>query len=113
MSNITELAARQLSAYNAADLDGFCACYHPDIAVYDGETESLRGITAFRERYVDTFTRWSFGASVDARVSVGTSCVDHERYWRVEPATGERTEGEVLVRYTERDGQIGLVQFLR
>ena len=44
---------------------------------------------------------------------MGPHCVDYERWWRVDPDTGERSEGEGLVRYQERDGQIALVQFLR
>ena len=42
MSTIAELAQRQLAAYNTADLDGFCACYHPQVAVWDDTSETLR-----------------------------------------------------------------------
>ncbi len=113
MSVITDLAMRQLDAYNAADLDGFCACYHPDVVVFDGGDESLRGVDAFRERYRGMFETWTFGASVDERLSCGPHAVDDEAWWRVDPETGERSEGQVLVRYTEREGLIGTVQFLR
>jgi len=34
-------------------------------------------------------------------------------WWRVDPNTGERSGGTVLVRYEERAGLIGIVQFLR
>jgi hypothetical protein len=113
MSVIVELATRQLAAYNAADLDGFCGCYHSDVVVFDGSRETLRGLDAFRERYRGMFEAWTFGASVEERLSVGPHAVDDETWWRVDPETGERSEGEVLVRYTERDGLIGTVQFLR
>ena len=113
MSVITDLAARQLEAYNAADLEAFCACYHEDVVVFDGGQESLRGLTAFRERYRGMFEAWTFGASVDQRLSCGPHAVDQETWWRIDPESGERSEGEVLVRYTERDGRIGTVQFLR
>lgn len=110
---VVRLAIRQLAAYNAADLDAFCACYHPDVVVLDAEgQQTLRGQQAFRERYRAMFERGNFGGTVDQRVCVGTHAVDQERYWRV-GADGERTEGEVLVRYTERDGTIWVVQFLR
>jgi len=107
-SAITKLAIKQLEAYNRADLDGFCACYHPDVRVFSGETEKPPGIDAFRERYVKMFAKGGFGASVPTRVSHGDHCVDLEHWWRDEGKTGE-----VLVRYTEKDGLIGVVQFLR
>ncbi|QEG24096.1 nuclear transport factor 2 family protein [Mariniblastus fucicola] len=107
-SVITTLAIKQLDAYNRADLDGFCACYHADVRVFDGEEEKPPGIEAFRARYAKMFSKGGFGASVPTRVSLGKHCVDLEHWWR---ESGKR--GEVLVRYTEKDGLIGTVQFLR
>ena len=112
MADISELAARQLAAYNASDLDAFVACYHEDVRVLDGEEETLRGREAFLERYRGLFEAWSFGAEVPRRLHLGPHCVDYETWWRIAPDTGERSEGAVLVRYTERDDLIGLVQFL-
>jgi hypothetical protein len=110
---VVQLAIRQLDAYNAADLDAFCACYHDDVSVLDADgAETVRGNTAFRERYRGKFEGGNFGASVDHRMSVGSHAVDSERYWFVD-AEGARVEGDVLVRYTERDGTIAVVQFLR
>jgi hypothetical protein len=43
----------------------------------------------------------------------GPHAVDLERWWRIDPDRGERSEGEILVRYTQRDDLIGTVQFLR
>ena len=110
---ITELASRQLAAYNAADLDAFCACYHDEVVVLDGEDKVLEGIHDFRRRYEGLFETGSFGAAVPSRLDVGVHCVDYETWWREDPKTSARSEGEVLVRYTERDGKIGWVQFLR
>ena len=107
-TEISKLAIKQLAAYNRADLDAFCACYHPDVRVFNGETEKPPGIDAFRERYVEMFAKGGFGASVPNRVSLGDLCVYVEHWWR----DGGKT-GKVLVRYTERDGLIGVVQFLR
>ncbi len=112
MADISDLATRQLAAYNASDLDAFVACYHEDIRVLDGEEETLRGREAFRERYRGLFELWSFGAEVPRRVHVGQHCVDYETWWRIDPDSGERSEGVLLVRYVERDDLIGLVQFL-
>lgn len=109
---IVELAERQLAAYNAADLDAFCACYHPEVRMLSGEDLELEGREAFRERYADMFGRGGFGATVPERLSLGDHCVDDERWWRLDPETGERSEGRILVRYRLRDGLIGQVQFL-
>lgn len=110
---VVQLAIDQLAAYNAADLDGFCACYHREVVALDAEGAiTVEGIEAFRERYRPMFERGNFGASVDHRVHAGAHAVDSERYWRIGP-DGQRTEGALLVRYTERDGAIAVVQFLR
>ena len=110
---VVRLAIEQLAAYNAADLDAFCRCYHPEVVALDAAGEvTLRGIDAFRERYRPMFERGRFGATVDQRLHAGAHAVDSERFWRVGP-DGERTEGALLVRYTERDGAIAVVQFLR
>ena len=113
MPTIAELAARQLAAYNAADLEAFCGCYHPEVRVLEDLEERVVGIEAFRERYRDLFTRWNFGAEVSQRLVLGPHAIDLERWWRVDPDRGERSEGEILVRYTQREDVIGTVQFLR
>ena len=113
MALVSELAQRQLDAYNLSDLDAFCACYHPDVVVLDDQKETVRGIEAFRARYVSLFEKWEFGAAVPARLAAGTHCVDHETWWRIDPESGQRSDGEILVRYTERDGKIAVVQFLK
>ncbi len=110
---ISRLASAQLAAYNDADLDRFCACYAADVVVLSesGDVE-VTGISAFRERYAALFARGAtaFGASVDQRVISGRHIVEREQYFRVDNA-GSRIEGEVLVRYTERDGKIAVAQF--
>ncbi len=105
---IAKLATDQLAAYNRADLDAFCACYHPDVRVFNGDEEKPRGIEAFRSRYAEMFAKGGFSATVPKRITLGDHCVDLEHWSR---DNGKR--GEVLVRYTERDGLIGVVQFLR
>ena len=112
MTPIEHLARQQLDAYNRSNLDAFVACYHPEVRVFNGEEQSVNGINEFRERYETLFSDWQFGASVPQRISFNTHCVDFEDWWRIDPSTGERSEGQVLVRYEERDGLIGTVQFL-
>lgn len=112
---VSELAEEQLHAYNAADLDAFCACYHSEIIVLSEEGEQVvSGSAAFKERYAPLFAKGSeaFGASVDMRVISGRHIVEREQYWRL-GEDGSREEGEVLVRYTERDGLIATAQFFK
>jgi hypothetical protein len=106
------LAARQLDAYNRADLDAFCACYHPDVVMLDGDgAVDCEGRPALRERYAALFATGGFGATVSERIVVGRHCVDRELWWRSDPDTGARSEGLVLVRYTVKDGLIAVAQF--
>jgi len=112
MTRIEALAQQQLDAYNRANLDDFVACYHPEVRVFDGDEQSISGIDEFRECYTSLFSDWQFGGSVPQRIALRTHCVDFEEWWRIDPNTNERSEGQLLVRYEERDGLIGTVQFL-
>jgi uncharacterized protein (TIGR02246 family) len=112
---IAALSRRQLAAYNAQDIDAFCACFHRDVCVLDAEgNRTLQGHEAFRSRYHAMFTAHAdVFAEVTQRVVLGAHIVEFERWSRVERATGIRHHGEVIVRYTERDGLIRWVEFLR
>jgi uncharacterized protein (TIGR02246 family) len=110
---VRALADRQLVAYNANDLDAFCACYHQDVVVLDADgAVTLRGMDAFRERYSGLFANHVASAEVDARITLPPHLVERERWRRVARADGTTSEGTVLVRYTARDGRIAVVQFL-
>jgi hypothetical protein len=111
-TDVVTLATAQLAAYNAGDLSTFVACYHPDVVVWEDGEKTVEGRDKFRARYEDLFSGSGFGASVPGRLTEGRHCVDLEVWWRVHPDTLERTEGRILVRYTERDGLIATVQFL-
>jgi uncharacterized protein (TIGR02246 family) len=114
MSAVEALATAQLAAYNAADLDAFCACYHPDVTVLGAEGDvRIQGIEAFRARYGGLFRDFTdVRGTVDARLPLGPHVVEREAWSRVERATGARTDGTVLVRYTEADGLLRWAQFL-
>jgi hypothetical protein len=112
MSRIEELAQAQLDAYNRADLDAFCACYHPQVRMLEGEEPGASGLAEFRERYAAMFERGGFGAKVPSRLVHGDHCVDEELWWRLDPETQELSEGRLLVRYLLVDDLIGVVQFL-
>lgn len=112
---VERLSTLQLSAYNAADVDAFCACYHPEVVVmgHDGAVR-MAGMAAFRESYGRMFAEHEgVGAAVDTRLALGPHVVERERWWRTNRATGVRTEGVVLVRYTADEGRIRWVEFLR
>ncbi len=110
-----ELARAQLEAYNAHDVDAFCACYAADVRVLDADgAVTLEGESAFRERYAALFAEWAdVGAIVDVRLVAEPHVIDDERWWRIRPSDRERLSGRVLVRYTGRDGRIAVVQFFR
>jgi hypothetical protein len=111
---VVTLSKRQLEAYNRADLDAFCACYHPDVEVMgeDGAV-STRGMEQFRARYADRFGKSrDVKAEIHVRVALGRHVIEREAWSRVDRETGAPASGEILVRYTERDGLIRWVEFL-
>ena len=111
-SQIARLANRQLEAYNRADLEAFCACYHPNVLVYDTQGQiTVKGAEAFRAHYAPMFAQGKFGAEVPERIIMGEHCIDREIYWREAIEGREASNGEVLVRYRLIDNLIGEVQF--
>jgi uncharacterized protein (TIGR02246 family) len=75
---VEDVVQRQVEAYNAHDLDGFCACYSQDVVVLDADgNEMLRGMEPFREQYRQLFEGDAV-AEIVARVSAGRWVVDHE-----------------------------------
>lgn len=111
VDRIVALATRQLDAYNAADLDGFCSCYHADVRVFSGGELRAEGAETFRGLYEAKFAQGGFGGTVPRRVERGDVCVEEEHYW-VDGPNG-RIEGALLVEYTLKDDRIGTVRFFR
>ena len=109
------LAAAQLDAYNRADLEGFVACYSEDVVILDeAGAVTMTGRHEMRARYARLFAAFrDVRAEIITRVVLGSHCVDHERWSRVNVESGERSDGEILVRYTEHGGLISIVEFLR
>jgi uncharacterized protein (TIGR02246 family) len=100
------IVERQVEAYNAHDLDGFCACYSDDVVVVDGDgNEMLSGMEGFRERYRQQFAGDATGEVV-GRVSAGSWVVDHE----IARPGGQTLEG--LVAYRVHGDSIDRVHFL-
>ena len=110
----SELSDRQLAAYNAADLEAFCACYHQHVRVLDEDgNATCEGMEAFRARYSALFGSCSeVRAAIRQRIALGRSVVELEVYQRRPHDSGLLEEGEVIVRYTERDGLIAIAQFI-
>ena len=107
----TDIVQRQLDAYNAQDLDAYCACFTSDLIVADlnGKVTSS-GLDAFRARYADVFKRWPGNrARLVNRIRVGATVIDHEDVTR--GAGLERFE--VAAVYTLRDGKIARIDFVR
>jgi len=111
----SELSDRQLAAYNAADLEAFCACYHQHVRVLDEDgNATCEGMDSFRARYAALFGSCSeVRAAIRQRIALGRSVVELEVYQRRPHASGLLEEGEVIVRYTERDGLIAIAQFIQ
>ena len=106
-----DIVQGQLEAYNAQDLDAFCAFYAPDavLAPYGGEPHTV-GLEAIRERHRGLFAQFPANrAEVVNRIVVGSNVIDHER---VERAPGGKTF-EVSPIYTIAGGKIARVDFVR
>jgi hypothetical protein len=99
----------QLAAYNAQDLDAFCACYHDDVRVEDGHGVVLStGIATFRQKYATVFARYPTNRAVVVHsMRIGSWVIDEEQVTgRGGPAL------HAVVIYRVRDGRIASVRFL-
>jgi len=105
------IVQRQLDAYNAQDLDAFCATYADECIIADlNGAVTQQGADAIRARYAKTFADFPNNrAWVEHRMALGDVVIDHEK--------GERSpEGpffEALVVYTVKDGRIARVDFVK
>lgn len=97
-----DVVQKQLTAYNAHDLESFVSCYADDAVIFKNGTELMSGKATLRERYGKLFT-----ANPNLR------CVVIRR----ETGEGTATDDEVVtgtaigelrarVRYEVRDGLI-------
>ena len=106
-----DIVQRQFDAYNAQDIDAFCATYADDciIALYGGETLQA-GKGAIRERYTKSWSQYPKNRAWSvSRMAYGDVVIDHEK--------GERSpEGpffEAIVIYTVKGDQIVRVDFIQ
>jgi uncharacterized protein (TIGR02246 family) len=105
-----DIVQKQLDAYNAQDLDAFCACFAPDCVIADlNGAVTQAGIDEIRERYAAMFALHPENrARVVHRMAVGEVVIDHEQISR----TPEQNF-EALAIYTVRNGRIARVDFVR
>ena len=104
------IVQRQLDAYNAQNLDAFCACFADDCIL--GELNGAvtqQGAAAIRERYKSLFATYPENhAALVNRIVVGNVVIDHEDITR---SPSERINAAAI--YTVKDGLIARVDFVR
>ena len=107
----TDIARKQLDAYNAQDLDTYVSFFAEDCVVsgLNGTpTETSRD--AIKARYAKAFAQFPENkAELKNRIAVGNTVVDQELVIR-KPG-GE--EFEIIAIYTFRDGLISRVDFAK
>lgn len=82
MATPEEIVQRQLDAFNEHDLNAFMPLFAEDVVIHDLVDGSvvLRGLDAFRQRYVDVFRdRPRVRAELAGRLTLGPFVVDRER----------------------------------
>ncbi len=105
-----DIVQRQLDAYNAQDIDAFCACFANDCVL--GELNGAvtqKGMADIRQRYESLFGTFPENrAALVNRVVVGNVVIDHEDIVR---SPSERINAAAI--YTVKDGLIARVDFVR
>jgi hypothetical protein len=104
-----DIVQRQLDAYNAHDLDAFCACFADDVRTWrmPDTSPALAGKPALRAFYAEQrFAIPTLRAELLARVALGDKVIDHERVHGLHPQPSE-----VAAVYRVADGLIAEVWF--
>jgi hypothetical protein len=110
LSNV-DLVQAQLEAYNAQDLDAYCAFFAEDVVVADlNGAVTTQGREAYRARYAGVFEQFPQNrAELLGRMVCGKVVIDHEKV--VRSPGGESFE--VIAIYTLADGKIVRVDFAK
>jgi uncharacterized protein (TIGR02246 family) len=106
-----DLVQAQLEAYNAQDLDAYCAFFAEDVVVADlNGAVTTRGLEAYRAKYDGVFKQFPQNkVELLNRMAVGSTVIDHEKVVR---SPGGETF-EVIAIYTLADGKIARVDFAK
>jgi hypothetical protein len=109
--SFADIAQAQIEAYNAQDLDAYCAFFTDDVTVADlNGAVSTKGLAAYRAKYAQVFADFPNNrAELLARMVVGATVIDHER---VDRGTGAATF-EVAAVYTFAGDRIARVDFVK
>ncbi len=104
------LAQRQLDAYNARDLEAFCAPYSEDVQIFDLDGKAqARGKEAFKARYRERFQKQTaLHCQLVKRMVVGDFVLDEEAI----TGTGGDPIHAVAI-YEVKNGKIAVVRFIR
>jgi hypothetical protein len=77
-----EIVSQQLDAYNARDLERFCACFRDDVRIFrmPQPEPAVIGKAALRAFYAEhRFNRPNLHAQLVNRIETGNKVIDHER----------------------------------
>ena len=105
-----EVVDRQIEAYNAHDVNAFCAWYSEDIEVWTmGETlPSINSISVLKEVYGKKFENPKLHVEIEHRITLGNYVIDRERILGV----GDKV-GEAVVIYLVKEDRIQKVTIIR
>ena len=111
MSAGSDIVQGQLEAYNAQDLDAYCAFFAKDVVVADlNGAVGVQGLDAYRTKYDGVFKQFPENkVELINRIAVGATVIDHEKVIR---SPGGETF-EVIAIYTLADGKIARVDFAK
>lgn len=108
--NPVDVVQAQLDAYNAQDLEAYCACFAKDCVIGDlNGAVTQEGLGQVRERYGAMFAQYPQNkARIVSRMAAGDVVIDHEHVKR-----SPELRFEAIAIYTVRDGLISRVDFVR
>jgi hypothetical protein len=104
-----ELVDRQLRAYNARDIDSYCALFAQEAVIsrLDTGEELARGIDEIRAYYTGRFLNPQLACRIKVRTELGDFVVDHEQVTGIDPGLLE-----VIAIYEVRNSLIRTVRFI-
>jgi hypothetical protein len=110
--SLESITQAQLDAYNAQDLDAYCAFFTDDVVIADvGGAVSSTTNQALRDRYAGAFAKFPKNrADLLNRIVLGNAVIDHER---VDRGDGTTPTFEVAAIYTFRGDKIARVDFTK